>query len=394
MPKRRPTSADVAALAQVSRTTVSFVLNDRAGIRIPDETRERVLRAAATLDYHPNSVARQLVRGASRSVGLVLRQTPEQVANDGLLAETLRGLASAVRAAEHRVLLETLVPGEGHYANLVRSGRADGLIISGPRYDDQELVDLARDGFPVVIQGSLPGLDVPSVDVDNAAGARLAVEHLLALGHRRIACITNAPLAYTAASERVAGYREALAAANVAEDPALLAEGGFDAASGHRAIAEILSRTGFDAVFVASDVVAIGAIAGLRDAGLSVPGDVSVVGFDAIPLAAYLDPPLTTVSVPAHDLGLAAGRAILDRIAGRPVAGRTLLPTELIVRASTAPWPRGTRRSAVGPRGTAHRAAATARIRSRSKGLEPGRGGDLSASTCRNGPPERALRAA
>jgi LacI family transcriptional regulator len=336
MPKRRPTSADVAAMANVSRTTVSFVLNERAGVKIPEETRLRVLNAAATLGYFPNSVARQLVRGASRTVGLVLRQSPEQVANDGLLAETLRGLSSAARAAEHRVLVETLVPGEGHYANLVRSGRTDGLIVSGPRYDDEELVELARDGFPVVIQGSLPGLDVPSVDVDNEAGARLAVEHLLALGHRRIACITNAPLAYTAASERLAGYREALAAAGIGDEPALVAEGAFDAASGHRAIAEILSRTSFDAVFVASDVVAIGAMAGLRDAGLSVPGDVSVVGFDAIPLAAYLDPPLTTISLPAYDLGLAAGRAILERIAGRPVAGRTLLPTELIERASSA----------------------------------------------------------
>jgi LacI family transcriptional regulator len=318
MPKR-PTSADVAAAAGVSRTTVSFVLNEREGVKIPDETRQRVLAAAAKLDYHPNSVARQLAGGASRALGLVLRQTPEQVANDGVLAETLRGLADAARAANHRVLVETLAPGDGHYSNLLRSGRTDGLIVSGPRYDDVELVELVRDGFPVVIQGSQP------------------VEHLLALGHRRIACITNAPLAYTAASERLTGYREALAAAGLPDDPALIAEGAFDAASGHRAVAEILARTTPDAIFVASDVVAIGAIAGLRDAGLGVPGDVSVVSFDAIPLAAYLDPPLTTIRLPAYDLGLAAGRAILERIAGRPVAARTLLPTELIVRASTAP---------------------------------------------------------
>lgn len=344
MPKRRPTSADVAAMAHVSRTTVSLVLNERTGIKIPDETRQRVLAAAATLVYHPNSVARQLAHGASRTLGLVLRQSPEQVANDGLLAETLRGLAGAARAADHRVLLETLIPGEGRYADLIRSGRTDGLIVSGPRYDDEELVELARDGFPVVIQGSLPGLEVPSVDVDNEAGARLAVEHLLALGHRCIACITNAPLAYTAASERMAGYREVLAAAGIAEEPSLVAEGAFDAPSGHRAMVEILSHATPDAIFVASDVVAIGAIAGLREAGLSVPGDVSIVGFDAIPLAAYLDPPLTTISVPAYDLGRAAGRAILDRIAGRPVAGRTLLPTELIVRASTAPRHEAVRR--------------------------------------------------
>ena len=131
MPKR-PTSADVARRRRVSRTTVSFVLNERAGVKIPDETRRRVLAAAAQLDYHPNSVARQLAGGASRALGLVLRQTPEQVANDGVLAETLRGLSTAARAANHRVLVETLAPGDGHYANLLRSGRTDGLIVSGP----------------------------------------------------------------------------------------------------------------------------------------------------------------------------------------------------------------------------------------------------------------------
>ena len=341
---KRPTSADVAAVAGVSRTTVSFVLNERAGAHIPESTRRRVLDAAARLDYHPNSVARQLAGGASRAIGLVLRQTPEQAANDAVLAETLRGLASAARAANHRVVLETLAPGEAHYASLLRSGRTDGLIVSGPRFDDEELVELVHDGFPVVIQGAFPGLEVPSVDVDNVAGARLAVEHLLALGHRRIGCITNAPLAYTAAAERLMGYREALAAAGIADDAALVAEGGFDARSGHRAVAEILARTTPEALFVASDVVAFGALAGLRDAGLAVPGDVSVVGFDAIPLAAYLNPPLTTIKLPAFDLGLTAGRAIFDRISGRPVKPRTLLPTELIIRASTAAGGSGARR--------------------------------------------------
>ena len=156
-------------------------------------------------------------------------------------------------------------------ADLIRSGRTDGLVISGPRLDDPDLADLVRDGFPVVLQGSLPGLDAPSVDVDNIAGARMAVEHLVALGHRRIACITNAPVVYTAAAERLAGYRLALAAAGIAFDPILVEEGGFDAPSGHRAMAAILGRALPDAVFVASDVVALGVLAALRSAGHAVP---------------------------------------------------------------------------------------------------------------------------
>ncbi|TAK03033.1 MAG: LacI family transcriptional regulator [Chloroflexota bacterium] len=326
----------MASRAGVSRTTVSLVLNDR-GESIPETTRQRVFEAARELGYHPDHSARGLAGGRSQTLALVLRQTPEQVAGDALLAETLRGLATAARSAGFRVLVEPLGPGEATYGELVRSGRADGAVVSGPLFDDPELADLVADGFPIVIQGHLPGAAAPSVDVDNEASARLAVDHLLELGHRRIACITNAALSYTAAADRLAGYRQALATAGVGSVPELVEAGAFDSASGHRAMTLILERGRPDAVFVASDVVALGAIGALREAGLRVPDDVSVVGFDDIPLAAYFDPPLTSIRIPAHDLGLAAGNALLDRIAGREVPDRTLLPTELIVRASTAP---------------------------------------------------------
>jgi LacI family transcriptional regulator len=146
---------------------------------------------------------------------------------------------------------------------------------------------------------------------------------------------------YTAAQERLDGYRAALAGAGIVEDPARIATGDFDAPSGHAAMDNLLAATDIDAVFVARDVVALGAISALRDAGRRIPDDVSVVGFDDIPLAVFFDPPLPTVRLPAFELGQAAGQAILDRIAEQAAPSRTLLPTELIVRASTAP-PRGT----------------------------------------------------
>jgi LacI family transcriptional regulator len=337
MPKR-PTSADVATLAGVSRTTVSFVLNERADVKIPDDTRRRVQDAARELGYYPHASARHLAGGRSQVVALVLRQSPEQVAGDALLADTLRGLASAARTGGFRVMVEPIAQdGSDHaYATLLQSQHADGLVISGPRVDDQALFDLIRDGFPIVLQGSLPGADVTSVDVDNAAGARGAVEHLIALGHRRIACITNAPVVYTAAHARLSGYRAALEAAGLEAAPDLVEEAAFDAPSGHAAMARLLARTSFDAAFVASDVVALGAIGALREAGLRVPADVSIVGFDDIALAAYFDPPLTTVRLPAFELGQAAGRALLEQIAESAMSHRTLLPTELIVRGSTA----------------------------------------------------------
>jgi LacI family transcriptional regulator len=207
MQARRPKSRDVAALAGVSTTTVSFVLNDRADAKISRATRERVLAAAAQLGYQPHAAARGLAGGRSHTIGLVLRQSPEQIAEDALLAETLRGISTAARAGGFQVLVEPFGSGDGDYADLIRSHRADGLVISGPRIDDEELQSLALANAPIVLQGSLDVAAIPSVDVDNVAAARTAVRHLLELGHRRIACVTNAPLSYTAARDRVAGYR-------------------------------------------------------------------------------------------------------------------------------------------------------------------------------------------
>jgi DNA-binding LacI/PurR family transcriptional regulator len=337
---RRPTSADVATEAGVSRTTVSFVLNNRTDVKIPDETRQRVRSAAARIGYHPHGPARQLAAGRSHVIALVLRQRAEQIAADAVLVETLRGLTSAARTGGFRVLVEPLPPDgpDSGIDSLLLEQQADGLIVSGPRLDDASLVALVEeDDFPIVIQGAFPGLAVKSVDVDNVRGAGRAVEHLLSLGHRRIACITNAPLVYTAANDRYDGYRQALQRAGLPFQAELVAEAAFDAPSGHRAMMELLGRASFDAVFVASDVVALGAIGALREAGRRVPDDVSLVGFDDIPLAAYFDPPLTTVRLPAFELGQAAGRALLERISHHPIPTRTLLPTELIVRGSTAP---------------------------------------------------------
>lgn len=338
--QRRATSADVARLAGVSRTTVSFVLNERPDANIAEETRARVHAAAAQLGYHVHGAARALAGGTSHTIGLVLRQQPDQASADALLADTLWGIGGEVHKHGYRVLVEPLPPEGGSYAGLVRSQRVDGLIVSGPRSDDAELGALADEEFPIILQGSLPGVAAPSIDVDNEAGAAAAVRHLVDLGHRRIACITNAPRAYTAAQERLDGYRHAIETAGLGHDEALVVEGGFDATSGLAAMRILLSRgVAFTAVFVASDVVAFGTLRALREVGLRVPADVSVVGFDDIPLARHFDPPLTTVHLPARALGEAAGRALIERLAGRPVAARILLDTQLVVRDSTAPPP-------------------------------------------------------
>ncbi len=338
---KRPTSADVARLAGVSRTTVSFVLNDHPTAQISSATRERVLAAALELGYAPNASARRLAVGASMVLGLVLRQRPEQVAVDALLPETLRGLSEAARENGYRVLVESSPPGDDSFTTLLRAHHVDGLALSGPRADDPSVTQLQAAGFPLVLQGALPGTTIPSVDVDNVSGARCAVEHLIAAGHRAIACITNAALPYTAAAERLEGYREALAAAGIPYDERLVTHADFDAASGHAAMGRLLRRgIPITAVFAASDVVALGVIGAARGHRLRVPDDLAIVGFDDIPLAANFDPPLTTVHLPAFELGFSVGRALIDRIAGKPVPLRSVLETQLVVRGSS-PGPHG-----------------------------------------------------
>ncbi len=337
MSRDRPTSADVAKLAGVSRTTVSFVLNERADIRIPQATRARVLEAAVQLGYHPDAAAGQLARGDSLTIGLVLRMDASQIASDALLPQMVMGLGEAARVANYQVLLESLPPAPGGYRRLLQSRRVDGLVVSGPLVEDGELRDVRDDGYPIVVHGHAASPVAPSVDVDNSSGARKAVGYLVEKGHTSIAMITNAPVSYASARERVEGYKLALQDAGIEFDPDLVAEGSFMPASGQTAMSRLLVGRRFTAAFIASDAVALGAMAAARAARRRVPEDLSLVGFDDIPLASHFDPPLTTVTVPAYQLGVAAGNVLLAQIKGETVPQRTLFDTELCIRESVAP---------------------------------------------------------
>lgn len=334
---RRVTSRDVARLAGVSRTTVSLVLNDVPNARISPETRRRVLEAARQLGYRPNAAARSLASQRAMTVGLVLCHPEEHVYTDPYLPQVLLGITSALRNTDYRLLIEAAPdPQAADYAALAVEKRIDGFIISGPRMDDTALLRLHQDGFPLVLLGTLPGVDIPSVDVDNARAAYTAVHHLVRLGHRRIGMITNGPLRYTASQERLAGYRQALERHGIPFNPDLVVEGNFTAASGEIAMQRLLEvRPLPTAVFVASDTVALGALRLLRERGLRVPEDIALVGFDDIPLAAYVDPPLTTVRLPAYELGREAAQMLLTLVEKRPLPRtRVLLDTSLVVRAS------------------------------------------------------------
>ncbi len=336
--KKRVTSEDVARLAGVSRTTVSLVLNNSPHVRISAETRRRVLEAARQLNYYPNAAARSLVSQRAMTLGLILSQTPEQVFADPFLPQVLLGVNSVAQRAGYRILLETITTPDNRdtYITLAREKRIDGFILSGPRSDDQALRELHADGFPIVLLGQLRDTTIPFVDVDNIAAAFIAVHHLVNLGHRRIGLITNGPTHYTASQDRLEGYRRALEKAHIPYDPQLVMFGNFREESGREAMERLLDLDPPPtAVFAASDAIALGAMVAIRRRGLRIPEDIALVGFDDIPLAAYVDPPLTTVRLPAFELGREAAQLLVDIVEGRPRTSlHVTLNTTLVVRES------------------------------------------------------------
>jgi len=321
----RPTQQQIAEEVGVSRTTVSLVLNDVPDVRVSHETRQRILKVAQRLNYYPHAAARRLVSGKTSTIGLVWHRGPNP---------TYR----AANKYGYHVLFHPIEPNEpdSSYVELARSRHIDGFILSGPRSDDAHLLKLHEERFPIVLHGQMPGTDILSVDVDNVYGAKAAVNHLLSLGHRDIGIITNAPLVYTASQQRLDGYRQALEKAGISKDKNLIQEGDFDGGSGQAAMEKLLAcEPTPTAVFVASDMVAMGALKAIRDQGLRVPEDIAIVGFDDITVARFVTPALTTVRVPTFGLGWSAAEILIRLIEQDPIAQpHTLLETELIIRDS------------------------------------------------------------
>ncbi len=338
MVSNRVTSQDVAKAAGVSRTTVSLVLNGVEGIKIRPETRQRVMQIADELGYVPNAAARALVSQRAQIIGLFLTRRSHHISSDAFITQTLEGLLDVAHQHDMRLLIDIVEPEHQQeiYLEMARAKRIDGILLSGPRLDDQALRLLERDGFPTVLIGQLPGTDFCFVDVDNCASADMAVAHLIQLGHRRIACITNAAVSYTAAVDRLRGYRNALEAAGLSYDPALVRYGDFTVDSGYQQMKDLLeSGAKFTAAFVASDTLVLGAKAALAERGLRVPQDVALVGFDDLPFAQYLSPPLTTVHLPAVELARQACNLLFCLLQGeQPCCQQTILDTHLVVRAS------------------------------------------------------------
>jgi DNA-binding LacI/PurR family transcriptional regulator len=332
--RRRPTIYDVARLAGVSTATVSRALNGTAPIA--DGTRAAIERAIEQLGYRPNPIARSLVTRSTQTIALLLPDI-----TNPFYAELVSGIQQRMSEGDQSMLLCTTngdPEQEARYLRLLRAKHVDGALVDGLGLSHDRIAAFVEDGFPIVcLDRDVDFPTIPLVQVDNHLGARLATDYLVSLGHRRIAHITGAPAPIS--DLRAAGYREALNAAGIDPDPALVADGDFTEAGGHAAMRALLeSGARFSAVFCANDLSAMGALNSVLSSGRKVPLDLSIIGFDDVRLSPYTSPPLTTIHQPAAEMARHATELLLDLIRGeQPQTMRRLFAPTLVVRGSTGP---------------------------------------------------------
>jgi LacI family transcriptional regulator len=324
---------DVAREAGVSISTVSHVIN---GTRFVSETtKERVLAAIERLRYEPSSVAQSLKRDKSHAIGLLITDI-----SNPFFTSLVRGVEDVASRAGYSVILcntDEDPRRELSYLRMLRRKRVDGILLAPTGITQPYLDSLVEAGFPIVcIDRPSPGRRCDAVLVENAAGACAAVEHLVGLGHRRIGIISGlAPVGTS--SERLEGYRQALRAHRLREDPLLVREGNSRLDGGYRRMLELLDLpVRPTAVFTTNNLMTLGALGALQARGVRVPEDVAVVGFDDFEWAMVLRPRLTTVAQPTYGIGEAAARLLLERIEKRTddPPRRVVLPTRLLVRES------------------------------------------------------------
>ncbi|MEU7825413.1 LacI family DNA-binding transcriptional regulator [Catellatospora sp. NPDC049133] len=329
----RPTLEAVARLAGVSRATVSRVVNGSP--KVAEPIRSAVRRAVEELGYIPNAAARSLVTQRTDSIALVLPESASRVfSDDPFFPSIIHGVSQELDAADKQLVLmmTNTVGGYERVERYTTARHVDGVLFASTHGVDPLPGQLHRLGMPVVVSGRPLGRSpVPYVDVDHIGGVRAAVRHLLDSGRSRIATIAG-PQDMVAGIDRLAGYRAELRGS---DRRSIVAVGDFTRESGATAMRQLLEDDPqLDAVFVASDLMAHGAITTLRELGRRIPEDVAVVGFDDFDISRYTDPPLTTVRQPILELGRELARQLLRVIAGEEVPPAVVLPTELVVRAS------------------------------------------------------------
>jgi LacI family transcriptional regulator len=337
MPERPATLRDVAAAARVHPATASRALNPETRILVSEDTARRVAAAAAKLGYRPNPVARSLRTRRSHTVGVLIPDL-----NNPLFPPIVRGLEDKLAAAGYVALIgntDADASRERLIFEQMRARHVDGFVLATATLHDRLLAEVAAADLPVVLMNRLSqDYSFPSVSVDNEQGGRMAISHLVRLGHTRIAHIAGPQEASTGVS-RLRGFREGMAAHGLEVREELIAYASrYTVEEGDRCARELLTaQGGFTAVAAANDMLAVGCYAALDEAGLQCPDDISVIGFNDMPFIDRLRPPLTTVRFPHYQLGTEAAQLLLERIGEREAPVKILyLAPELIVRKSVA----------------------------------------------------------
>lgn len=337
-PKTRATISDVAAEAGVHPSTVSRVLNGHTGTTIRPETRERVMAAADRLEYRPSTLARGLRLQRTLTLGMLVPDI-----TNPFFPSIIKGAEDAARERGYNLILcnsEDEPEREASCLHALREHQVDGLLIASSRMADHTIADLRDEGYPfVLLNRATDSAGDLAVVVDNCAAAVEVVGYLASLGHRRIGHIAG-PRDTTTGVERREGYLIGVVRHGLADEPELVVEAeAFSVEAGRRALRVMLDGPARPtAVFAANDLIAIGMLQLLREAGTPVPDRLSIVGFNDIPLAGLLQPALTTVRVPQLEMGVVGAHLLIDRLEGLPIGTvRVTLPTELVIRSSSAP---------------------------------------------------------
>ncbi|MGQ9629441.1 MAG: LacI family DNA-binding transcriptional regulator [bacterium] len=330
------TIKDIARRVGVSHTTVSRALNDSP--KVKEETKLRIRKVAEELKYVPYTSARGLALGKTYNIGLVVLYNIAEFP-PGFLFDISKGIVEEVNKYGYNLTLffDNLKKSNAIPPKLLRGNLLDGVILlSVEEKQEQFIYDLSAMPKPlVVVNKVIPDLELNYVVADDERGGYLATKHLIDLGHTRIGII-NGPICFSTSVNRLRGYKRALEEGGLTYEEDLYCEGGFTKDGGHIAMAKLLnSPSPPSAVFAANDLMAVGAMAEIKRRGLKIPQDIAVVGFDDETFAEHVDPPLTTVRKPRHQMGVEAAKIILEEISGgkgKPV--KKVLRTQLIVRRS------------------------------------------------------------
>ncbi|MGW9103266.1 LacI family DNA-binding transcriptional regulator [Priestia megaterium] len=331
------TIKDIARVAGVSVTTVSRALNGYFDVN--EKTKQKILAVAKELDYSPNTLARGLVMKKSKTIGLLVSGMSKENVKDNFTFEVLCGINETASKLGYDLILfntNTTKQREKTYAQLCRERRVDGAIVQGIRKDDPYLKEILESDISCVL------IDIPFqtdsvgyVTTDNIQGAKKAVEHLIQQGRKNIGMVNGHQSAYVS-EERLKGYKEKLTEYNLPIREEWIVDGGFEEAKSESSTYTLLEQhKEIDALFCASDVMALGALRACKKIGKSVPGDISIVGYDNIALASYCTPPLTTIGQEIYNIGAEAADLLINMLEGTSTNMRRYVDTQLIVREST-----------------------------------------------------------